>query len=727
MSRGVHLPDIDYSDYTVSIEHGGTSVHKIANAADAIGLVKNSDKGIVQGVVGLDSNGRVLPQNLPLSAVNAVNLQGVFNIITNSTVTFTITDFDSFKDYTVTCSNGTISQSNGVVTYVANDVLGNHTFTINGRVFGFTIILAAPQKPVIAAPTLNATIYTTSYTFIASPFVQVGDSSTHASSDWQIATDSGFSNIVFSTSNDTVNKTSWTVTGLVDGVGYFVRTRHKASNTNSSEWSNSVDFLISVPVPVKPSVTNPAPAQTGVSVSPSFASSAFTGLVDASSHASSDWQLATDAGFTNVVRNATTDAVNRTTWSVTGLANEVSYFIRVRHRSSNGKVSPWSDTVSFTTVAIPVAIKPTITSPANGQSGVSLTPSFATNAFGALADGSTHASSDWQLATDLGFSSVVRSANSDTVNRTSWSVTGLSNGVTYFARARHRSSNGTVSPWSDTISFSTVNTYTFSPVIASTITNYNMKAAAIASGWNQVTPLIMNVTVNSGSVIGSTSTTQFAFDTGTGFPAGSQLSLTNNGYIVGRGGVGGGGGPGSGPGAVASPYERAGGAGFNGGHALAANHPLRINNSGIIAAGGGGGGGGGGKPSSAGSSGSPGMPGSGGGGGAGYIGGVAGNGGAASETIGGPGAPGGTGGLTAGGAGGAPVNNGYGAGGAGGSGGGLGAGGASGANVGSGFFDEYGGEGIGSYGGGGGASGTAIAGSGNITWTASGTIYGPQV
>lgn len=715
MSRGVHLPDIDYSDYTVSIEHGGTSVHKIANAADAIGLVKNSDKGIAQGVVGLDSNGRVLPENLPLSSVNAVNLQGVFNIITNSTVTFTITDFDSFKDYTVTCSNGTISQTNGVVTYTANAVLGNHTFTINGRVFGFTIILAAPQKPVIAAPTLNATIYTTSYTFIVSPFVQVGDSSTHASSDWQIATDSGFSNIVFSTSNDTVNKTSWTVTGLVDGVGYFVRTRHKASNTNSSEWSNSVDFLISVPVPVKPSVTNPAPAQTGVSVSPSFASSAFTGLVDASSHASSDWQLATDAGFTNVVRNATTDAVNRTTWSVTGLANEVSYFIRVRHRSSNGKVSPWSDTVTFTTVAIPVAIKPTITSPANGQSDVSLAPSFATNAFGALADGSTHASSDWQLATDLGFSSVVRSANSDTVNRTSWSVTGLSNGVTYFARARHRSSNGTVSPWSDTISFSTVNTFTVNRTISALATNYNMKSVAIAAGWNQVTPLIMTVTVETGVIIGSTSTSDYAFTTDSGFPDGSQLSLINNGFIVGKGGNGG-------KGADAhnlNGAKFAGAPGNNGGPGLGVVHSLRVTNNGTIAGGGGGGGGGSSGQATSGSSEMSAMHGGGGGGGAGYFPGIGGVAGFDSAEGSAPAYPGSNGSSNSGGAGGLGSTGPQAPGGNGGNGGGLGAPGGAG---------EDGNITVSppTYDAAGGAAGSAIAGSVRVIWLATGTILGRQ-
>ena len=49
----------------------------------------------------------------------------------------------------------------------------------------------------------------------------------HISTDWEIATDEDFTNIVKSSYNDTVNKLSWEVT-LPSG-NYYLRFRHKGS------------------------------------------------------------------------------------------------------------------------------------------------------------------------------------------------------------------------------------------------------------------------------------------------------------------------------------------------------------------------------------------------------------------------------------------------------------------------------------------------------------------
>jgi len=80
----------------------------------------------------------------------------------------------------------------------------------------------------------------------------------------------------------------------------------------------------------------------------------------------------------------------------------------------------------------------------------------------------------------------------------------------------------------------------------------------------------------------STSTGSYAFDTGSTFPAGSTLALTNNGIILGRGGDGGTGGLNTTPGT-------AGGAG---GPAFIARYAISVTNNGTIGGGGGGGGGG---------------------------------------------------------------------------------------------------------------------------------------
>jgi hypothetical protein len=125
--------------------------------------------------------------------------------------------------------------------------------------------------------------------------------------------------------------------------------------------------------------------------------------------------------------------------------------------------------------------------------------------------------------------------------------------------------------------------YVFNQTIASNTTNYNLKSAAIAAGWDQVKPLIATVTINSAVFVYSTSTGSYAFSTGATFPAGTTLALINNGTILGKGGAGGAG----------SVATGAGSTGAGGGPAFIAQNAISVTNNGTIGGGGGGGGGGG--------------------------------------------------------------------------------------------------------------------------------------
>lgn len=126
---------------------------------------------------------------------------------------------------------------------------------------------------------------------------------------------------------------------------------------------------------------------------------------------------------------------------------------------------------------------------------------------------------------------------------------------------------------------------TISLSISSNTQNYNAYNAAIAAGWNGADPLNLTVTVAPGVVVGSNSTGAYAFDTGSGYPAGSSISIINNGYIVGAGGAGGNGGQ-------VAYYQCSGTAGGAGGPALHIGFNTAVTNSGVIGGGGGGGGGG---------------------------------------------------------------------------------------------------------------------------------------
>lgn len=220
------------------------------------------------------------------------------------------------------------------------------------------------------------------------------------------------------------------------------------------------------------------------------------------------------------------------------------------------------------------------------------------------------------------------------------------------------------------------------------------------------------VTIDSGIVIGSSSTSTYAMYV-RNFTSGDSITMNiNGGYIVGKGGVGGNGGyyTGNNPGTD----------GQNGGNSLLVEFPITITNNGIIGGGGGGAGGGasyyGGNPDLY-----TAASGSGGGGGAGSVVGVGGTGGPGGRYAG-PSDDGSSGGLTDGGTGGhawhntGPNYNYYA--GTGGIGGSLGGAGAAGGTC---------SRGDTSAGGAGGAAGKAVVGDSFITWETLGDIRGARI
>lgn len=130
----------------------------------------------------------------------------------------------------------------------------------------------------------------------------------------------------------------------------------------------------------------------------------------------------------------------------------------------------------------------------------------------------------------------------------------------------------------------------FFSTISSNQVDYNLNSAMAAAGWNGTSPVVANVTI-AGVTIYASANTIPAFTVGT-LPTGSSVYITNNGYIVGRGGQGVGKGyPDN------SSYNLTAPASANGGTALSVSSLVSINNAGGTIGGGGGGGGAGGSPS----------------------------------------------------------------------------------------------------------------------------------
>jgi hypothetical protein len=115
----------------------------------------------------------------------------------------------------------------------------------------------SPVTPTITSPTASQTGVDRNPTITSSAFSSP-DSLTHTSSTWQIATDSGFSSVVWSKSADTTNKvsiivntTNGTFAGVLSGqtklgiaTNYYVRVKYTDSESSDSAYSTGILFTV---------------------------------------------------------------------------------------------------------------------------------------------------------------------------------------------------------------------------------------------------------------------------------------------------------------------------------------------------------------------------------------------------------------------------------------------------------------------------------------------------
>lgn len=280
MSRYIRTPNYDYLEnaWVLGPESGGTGGKTPAEAAKGLNGISLSEVGQVGGPVPL--SGKYIPEaNMPVSIPGLPTVSGPTFVNDYDTNTYQITNYDSNLTYAVSASKGTVSIATDVITYhtelgsvpYSDPVSGG--FTVNGK--AFTILVGASYivSPSITSPTNNSVGRPTSLTLTSSAFQAVGQPTTHKSSTWQIATDSGFTNIVFQTTADTVNLTSWTVSNLLENTSYYARVYHTGNNGLTSWTSATVEFTTRMNVAsvetalLTQNVANRRTGESGVAIS----------------------------------------------------------------------------------------------------------------------------------------------------------------------------------------------------------------------------------------------------------------------------------------------------------------------------------------------------------------------------------------------------------------------------------------------------------------------------
>ncbi|RLC95912.1 MAG: hypothetical protein DRI40_04605, partial [Chloroflexi bacterium] len=349
------------------------------------------------------------------------------------------------RDVTVTTSEGTATLVDG--------------FTVNNR---------PPDRPSNLSPVDGATGQSLTPTLQSSAFSDPDAGDTHTASQWQITTTLGDYEspaLVYDSGSDSSNKTEIVVpAGELDGnTTCYWRVRHQDSRGDWSEWSAETSFTTVNRQPSTPTNVSPSDGATGISLTPTLQSSDFSDPDGDGGHDASQWQVresSAPADYSVTVFDSQTSSPSLTQVTLPSdtLDGHTTYCWRVRHQDNHGAWPGWSTETSFTTENR-APDQPVNTSPTDGATGVSLTPTLVSSEF-SDPDGDAHAASQWQVRTNWGsYSRPLFDSETDDTNLTQITLPSdiINANRSYYWHVRHQDDQGGWSDWSAETSFTTLN------------------------------------------------------------------------------------------------------------------------------------------------------------------------------------------------------------------------------------------------------------------------------
>ena len=208
-----------------------------------------------------------------------------------------------------------------------------------------------------------------------------------------------------------------------------------------------------------PSITSPLTGATGTALDPTVVGSTYRSLYGYD-QSDAQIQIAELSDFASTtVDTVTGSAVS--SFDITGLDMTTLFYCRIRYQDSEDRWSEWSTTISFTTADIYIDT-PVNVSPASLETAIGETPTLTSDAFECINGSDTHASSDWEIYSEVGLTTLIWSSYDDTANKTTADVPAgnLSASTTdYWWRCRHTGTTYGDSAWSTATKFTTKNSF----------------------------------------------------------------------------------------------------------------------------------------------------------------------------------------------------------------------------------------------------------------------------
>jgi len=327
-------------------------------------------------------------------------------------------------------------------------LMGEHQITIVDP----TLTVEGAPGDVSLSPLL-----TTSAFALSAPAAEI-----HIATSWRALSEDGQVTVWESLENTSARTGIVVSSGKLDpDTTYQFQVKHHGYLYGASEWVSVTATTAAIYVEA-PTILTPADQAVDVSVIPEITASEFSVEGSTDSHKDSDWQFALDAGFSNIEYQSMADSVNLESITVplgSKLSSGQTIYVRVRYRGDTYPAGAWSDTIEFTTDYVR---QPTITAPAQDATDVLVSILLEGSAFDAHDD--VHAKSDWQAATDAGFSNVFWSSYNNETDLEEIQAL-LPPDTLVYVRVRYHGEILGPSEWAPGVSFTTADVYVETPTI----------------------------------------------------------------------------------------------------------------------------------------------------------------------------------------------------------------------------------------------------------------------
>ena len=382
-----------------------------------------------------------------------------------STTAFTVTPNTGYSIGLVSGCSGTLSGN----TYTTGAITGACTVSATFRAF------SAPTTPNLNSPaSFSETASRTPMLAVNASTDPNGDPITYT---FEVSTTSNFSSIAASVSGISANNgvASWAVSPeLSDNTLYYWRALATDGSLNSP-WMPMANFFVNTAnnKPGDPAVNAPMNNVHVATLTPTLS---VTNAVDVDIYdiLTYDFDVATDGGFTNIIRSTTGVSQGNggtTSWTVTpALTEDTPYYWRARARDNyNATSNNWVSAAFFVSATNGGPTAPTVNAPPSAGVVAVFTPVLTVSNATDPEHESLHYA--FEIDTVNTFNSTNKQTSgllAEGANTTSWAPATLTENTTYYWRAK--ANDGlTDGPWMATASFfvNTVN----EPPTAPTLNN----------------------------------------------------------------------------------------------------------------------------------------------------------------------------------------------------------------------------------------------------------------